>query len=384
MKRITSEWLKDPKAQAVCTVLNSAGYQAYFVGGCVRNDLLGAAISDIDLATDARPQMVMELAEKAGLHAVPTGVEHGTVTIVSDGLVCEVTTFRKDIETDGRRAVVHFSEAIEDDAKRRDFTMNALYANAAGEVLDPLNGLPDLIKRRVRFIENADERIREDYLRILRFFRFHAWYGDPDAGLDAEGLAAVAANQAGLETLSRERIGHEMLKLLAAPDPAPAMASMQQVGVLAHILPGTNASALPLLVHIEGQTDMRPDAVRRLASLGNVTGFGKSLRLSRKDTRRVEALVRAVESTATASELAYRNDADFARDVMVLRAVLFETHLPQDLEQELIFGAEAVFPIKAKDLAGEYEGVALGNRLKELEARWIASGFSLSRKELLT
>ena len=224
MKRITSEWLKDPKAQAVCTVLNSAGYQAYFVGGCVRNDLLGAAISDIDLATDARPQMVMELAEKAGLHAVPTGVEHGTVTIVSDGLVCEVTTFRKDIETDGRRAVVHFSEAIEDDAKRRDFTMNALYANAAGEVLDPLNGLPDLIKRRVRFIENADERIREDYLRILRFFRFHAWYGDPDAGLDAEGLAAVAANQAGLETLSRERIGHEMLKLLAAPDPAPAMA----------------------------------------------------------------------------------------------------------------------------------------------------------------
>ncbi len=383
MTQITSDWLTDPRAQAVCQMLNEAGHQAFFVGGCVRNELLGAAISDIDLATDAHPERVMELAKMVGLKPVPTGAEHGTVTVVSDGLACEVTTFRKDIETDGRRAIVGFSQSIEDDARRRDFTMNALYADAMGYVSDPLNGLPDLKARRVRFIEDADKRIREDYLRILRFFRFHAWYGDTEVGLDSIGLAAVSANLSGLDTLSRERVGHEVLKLLAAPDPAPAMAAMQMTGVLARILPGADATSLPVLVHCEELALARPEALRRLVCLGAIEGLRNLLRLSRKDTQRVEALTKAISASAKAAELAYRNDAGFARDVILLRCALLETALPATLEADLKLGAQAQFPVKARDLAGDYEGVALGKRLKGIETRWIASGFRLSRKELL-
>lgn len=186
MTRVTGTWFLAPETQAVMQMLEAGGYLAYFVGGCVRNDLLGAAVSDMDISTNALPQQVMALAEGAGLKTVPTGIEHGTVTVISNGAPHEITTFRADVETDGRRAVVAFSGDIAEDAVRRDLTMNALYADRTGEVIDPLGGLPDLRARRVRFILNATDRIREDYLRSLRFFRFAAWYGDPDQGFDAE------------------------------------------------------------------------------------------------------------------------------------------------------------------------------------------------------
>ncbi len=175
MKRISADWLTGKQPQAVCAMLTEAGHQAWFVGGCVRNALIGAPISDIDITTDAPPERVTILAKNAGFHPVPTGFDHGTVTVVVQGHPFEVTTFRHDVETDGRRAVVAFANTIEDDAHRRDFTMNALYAAPDGLVADPLGGLPDLEARRVRFIDDAHDRIREDYLRILRFFRFHAW-----------------------------------------------------------------------------------------------------------------------------------------------------------------------------------------------------------------
>ena len=220
--RIEADWITRPETQAVCNALTGAGYRALFVGGCVRNTLLGAPVDDIDIATDALPKAVMDLTGAAGLNAIPTGIDHGTITVVSAGLPHEITTFRRDVETFGRHAVVAFSTDVSDDARRRDFTMNALYADPSGQVIDPLGGLADLQARHVRFIENADQRIREDYLRILRFFRFHAWYGDAARGLDADGLAAVAANTDGLDSLSRERVWAELRKLLAAPDPAPS------------------------------------------------------------------------------------------------------------------------------------------------------------------
>ncbi len=175
----------------------------------------------MDIATDARPEKVTALIEAAGYKVVPTGIAHGTVTVVADHHPYEVTTFRRDLETDGRRARVAFADDVAEDARRRDFTMNALYADAEGTVVDPLGGLGDLERRCVRFVGEAEARIREDYLRILRFFRFHAWYGDPAEGLDPEGLAACAGLADGLERLSRERVGHETLRLLAAADPAP-------------------------------------------------------------------------------------------------------------------------------------------------------------------
>ncbi|SMR82559.1 poly(A) polymerase [Aliiroseovarius halocynthiae] len=381
MTSVRGEWINDPGAQQVCALLTDAGYQVYFVGGCVRNDLLGVAISDLDMCSDALPARVMELAEDAGLRVLPTGIDHGTVTIVIDHEPYEITTFRKDVQTDGRRAVVAFSDRIEDDARRRDFTMNALYAASSGRVLDPLGGLPDLDARRVRFIDDAGERIREDYLRTLRFFRFHAWYGNVAAGIDPDGLAACASNLAGLETLSKERIGTEMLKILSAPDPAPAMAAMAQSGVLAQILPGADASKLALLVHLEGV--FPADPLRRLALLGG-QDVPTALRLSKKQAKRLEDLRDGMGSAVNPGELAYRLGADDARNIALLRAALFETPLPADVDDAIATGAAATFPIKPADLLPDLTGPALGARLRELEARWIASDFTLTREELLT
>lgn len=378
--RIDADWIRDDDLQAVLFCLSRAGQRALLVGGCVRNGLLGIAVDDIDIATDARPETVMALARAAGLRTVPTGIDHGTVTVIAGGKPHEVTTFRRDVETDGRRAVVAFSDSIAEDAARRDLTMNALYADAAGQVIDPLGGLADLLARRVRFVGRPDDRIREDYLRILRFFRFHAAYGDQDLGLDPEGLAACAANSAGIETLSRERIGHEMRKLLAAPDPAPAVAAMQASGVLAQVLPGSDARALAPLIHLEA--GLRPDALRRLAVIGG-TDAALALRLSRDGARRLAVLRDATASAAGASALAYRHGEGVARDILLVRCAVFAQPLPNSYLPDIARGAVAEFPIRAADLAPQLSGPALGRRLKELEARWIASDFELSREQLL-
>ena len=288
MSRVSGDWLEADAAQAVFDALERAGYRAYAVGGCVRNALLGQAVSDVDIATDATPEQTTQAAEAAGLKAVPTGAEHGTITIVSGDHGFEVTTFRADVETFGRHARVRFSNDLVEDARRRDFTMNALYADRHGDVIDPLGGLDDLAARRVRFIEDAGARIREDYLRALRFFRFSAWYGDPALGFDAEALAAIAGNLDGLADLSRERVGAEMLKLLSAPDPAPAVAAMARTGALSRFVPEADPKALAPLVHLEGETATPPDALRRLAVLGRVDA--RSLRLSRAQGRRLDLL----------------------------------------------------------------------------------------------
>jgi len=380
--RLDVAWLTAPGPQAICAMLTRAGYQAWFVGGCVRNALLGAEITDIDITTDARPERVEDLAEAAGFRPVPTGADHGTITVVVAGEPFEVTTFRRDVETDGRRAVVAYADSIEEDAHRRDFTMNALYAAPDGTIADPLGGLPDLRARRVRFIDDASARIREDYLRILRFFRFHAWYGDPAGGLDPEALAAIATLSPGIDTLSQERLGAEMKKLLAAPDPAPAVAAMAQSGALAQVLPGADPKGLPLLVHFEAEAGVAPDPIRRLASLGG-GDVAERLRLSKAEARALGRLRDHLGSAAPAEALAYRLGADMARDVVLLNAALLETPPAGDVEARLARGAAAVFPVKPADLMPKFSGAALGARLAELETRWIASGFALGRDELL-
>jgi len=380
--KIDAPWLNAPETQAVCAALTGAGFQALFVGGWVRNALLEAEVSDIDIATDALPEKVMALCAAAGLKAVPTGIEHGTITVISNHTPYEVTTFRRDVETDGRRAVVAFASDPVQDAHRRDFTMNALYAAPDGTVLDPLGGLDDLRARRVRFIDDAEARIREDYLRILRFFRFHAWYGDATGGLDADGLAACAALSGGIETLSKERIGAEIKKLLSAPDPAPSVSAMAQAGVLQQVLPGADAKPLAPLVHFEAEAGVTPDAMRRLAALGGEEPF-EHLRLSREEANRLSHLRSEIGTAVPAAALGYGLGADAARDVLLLRAAIFETPMPAGWAEDSARGALAQFPIKAADLMPALTGPALGARLKELEARWVASGFALSKAELL-
>lgn len=379
--RISAAWLTARGPRAVIGMLADAGHQALFVGGTVRNALLDEAPGDIDIATDALPERVMDLARAAGLKPVPTGVAHGTVTVVADHQGIEVTTFRRDVETDGRRAVVAFSTEVAEDARRRDFTMNALYATAAGEVIDPLGGLPDLRARRVRFVGEAEARIHEDYLRILRFFRFHAFYGDAGAGLDAEGLAACAANLAGIETLSRERVGAEMKKLLAAADPAPAVGAMAAAGVLAAVLPGADNRALAPLVHLEQAEGLPPEPVRRLAALGGEAPE-VALKLSRAEAKRLLALREGTASMAGAGELGYRLGAEPGLSALLVRAAATGAPLPAGARTEVARGAAATFPVKAADLA-PLSGPALGARLRALEARWIASGFALSAEALI-
>jgi len=383
MTRITEDWLSDPATQAVCAALAAGGAQALFVGGCVRNALMGVPVRDIDLSTDAVPERVIALARAAGIKAVPTGIEHGTVTLVKDGIGHEVTTFRKDVETDGRRAVVAYSTRVEEDAARRDFTMNALYARSDGTVLDPLGGLADLQARRVRFIGNASDRIREDYLRSLRYFRFHAWYGCDDLGFDPEALAAIADNLDGLSTLSRERVGAALLPLLAAPHPAPAVAAMRSTGALGQVLPGSDDRALAPLVHLEAQTGASPDGLRRLAALGGID-VEETLRLSRAQTRALDRMREAAAGVMAPAELGHRLKEAAARDALLLRCAWSEQPWPEAAEEAIAQGAAARFPVTARDLMPGLAGAALGEKLAELEAVWIASGFSRDKASLLS
>ncbi|MDB5659074.1 MAG: tRNA nucleotidyltransferase [Cypionkella sp.] len=378
--KVKGDWIDRPGTQALLGALKAGGHTALFVGGCVRNALMGATITDIDIATDALPEMVSNIAENAGFRTIPTGIAHGTVTVLARGVSHEVTTFRRDVKTDGRRAVVAFSQNVEEDAARRDFTMNALYARADGTILDPLGGLPDLLTRHVRFVGEAEARIREDYLRILRFFRFYAVYGNADDGIDADGLAACAANADGIDGLSRERIGAEMRKLLAAPDPAPAVSAMEQSGILARILLGSNAKALSVLVHLEDR--LTPRWQRRLAVLGGVDP-SDALRLSRSETVSNNAVRDAIRSSLAPAALGWKVGQVDATDVVLCRAALLGFDLPQNWQAEIARGVASEIPVTASDLMPALHGPALGKKLHEIEARWLASDLHLHKSDLL-
>jgi len=262
-------WMALPETQAVIAALEAAGFPgcARFVGGCVRNTLMGKPIDDIDIATVLTPDEVIQALGAARLRAVPTGVDHGTVTAVSGGRPYEITTLRRDVSTDGRRAVVAFTQDWEEDAQRRDFRFNALYADIHGRVYDPTGeGINDAREGRVVFVGDPEGRIREDYLRILRFFRFHAWYGRGEADHDA--LVACEALKGGIETLAAERIQKELLKLLAAEDPRPALRLMAATGVLSAILPFVQSLArFEGLMTIETEQLFQNDPELRLAAL---------------------------------------------------------------------------------------------------------------------
>ncbi len=378
--KITGDWLAHPGTQGICAALENAGFLALVVGGAVRNALLGVEVSDIDMATDATPEAVTNIAESAGFRVVPTGLDHGTVTVIAKSRAHEMTTFRKDIATDGRRAIVAFSTHIEDDAARRDFTMNALYADRHGTVIDPLGGLPDLVARRVRFVGDAEARIREDYLRSLRFFRFHAHFGDPCAGIDPEALAAIAANIAGLDTLSRERVGSEMRKLLSAHDPAPAVAAMAATGVLSAVLSGANPQALASLIHLEG--GLSPQWLRRLAVLGG-GDQAETLRLSRAEVTDLGHIRDEIGRLTPPAPLGWIYGAQIATDVLLARAAMLEQPLPLDWQADIERGVAAKFPVSAADLMPRLQGPALGAALNAVQNRWLQSDLTLTRAQLL-
>lgn len=396
-----ADWLRRPQTQAVLWAIEAGGYPARAVGGVVRNALLGEPVADVDVATPAPPEEVMRLARVAGLKAVPTGLKHGTVTILADRIPFEVTTLREDVETFGRHARVVFTDDWAADARRRDFTINALYCDAAGIVYDPLGGYPDVQARRVRFIGDAAERIREDYLRILRFFRLTAVYGVGPP--DTKGLAAAVRERAGLARLSGERIRQELLRLLAASRAPELIEVMRDYGLLTMVLPvAPRTRLLGRLAAIEQNLELQPDAILRLAVLGvevveDAVRLRDRLRLS---TAEFDVLVRAANaplgglhpgaSEREAKVSLYRNGTRAVREQLLINWARSGVR-SNDPNASTLFGFPdrwhpPPLPLGGAEVveAGVPPGPRVGDLLGKLERRWIEADFAWDRDRLLT
>ncbi|MGF6158401.1 poly(A) polymerase [Ensifer sp. KUDG1] len=401
-------WFSTPSLRRVFDVLNVDGGEVRVVGGAVRNSLMGLPAGDIDMATTWRPDEVAERAKAAGIKVVPTGIDHGTVTLVIDGMPYEVTTLRRDVATDGRRAEVAFGTDWKADAERRDFTINALYANDRGEVFDDVGGLADIETRTLRFIGDASERVAEDYLRILRFFRFFAHYGRGRP--DADGLRACARARSKLATLSAERVWAETKKLLSADDPGRALLWMRQAGVLTEILPETEKwgiDAIPELVAAERAFGWKPAPLLRLSAIvppdeERLEAMAERLRVSKAEAAYFNRWAKAPAVPATTVDTAfdrllYRHGVEGI--VVRLRLALSTARRKSEGDpaflsetaslRRLLARAEAFkrpsFPLNGGDVlkAGVPAGPRVGEILGELENLWIERNFNLDRANLV-
>ncbi len=401
-------WFLAPSLRRVFDLLNAEGGEVRVVGGAVRNSLMGVPVGDVDMATTWHPQDVSDRAKAAGIKVVPTGIDHGTVTLVIDGTPYEVTTLRRDVTTDGRRAEVAFGTDWKVDAERRDFTINALYANDGGEVIDDVGGLADIESRTLRFIGNAAERVAEDYLRILRFFRFFAHYGNGRP--DADGLRACAQARSKLSTLSAERVWAETKKLLSAEDPGRALLWMRQAGVLTEILPETEKwgiDAIPELVAAERAFSWVPDPLLRLAAIvppdaERLEAMAARLRLSKAEAAyfarfATAPTIPAKMVDAALDRLLYRHGAEGISSRLRLAlasarrksendpTLLAETASFQRLLTRTEAWKRPSFPLSGADVlkAGIPAGPRVGEILGELETLWVERNFSIDRANLV-
>jgi len=391
-RRLDAPWLGEAPLAALLAALDRDGEEARVVGGAVRNTLLGEPHGDVDIATTALPAEVIRRVEAVGLKAVPTGIDHGTITVVAAGRPFEVTTLREDVETFGRHAKVAFGRDWKRDAQRRDFTMNALSVSRDGTLYDYVGGLTDAAARRVRFIGEAATRIAEDYLRILRFFRFHASYGE--GAPDPEGVAACIAAREGLEQLSRERIRMEVLKLLSARHAVPTLATMTENGLIETVLGGVPLLAsFGNMVKLEAALAFSPDVVRRLGALGvavaeDAERLRERLRLANAEHERLLSMadgwwrISAATGEHEARVLLYRLGGEKFTD----RVLVAWTRAPEgaaDAHWHALATLPArwtvpVFPLKAADFIarGVERGPKLGAALRAAEAAWIAADFA--------
>jgi poly(A) polymerase len=392
-------WMTAPETKAVMGALHADGGEARFVGGAVRNALLGAGVSDVDIATPLLPDAVIARLKAAGLGAVPTGIAHGTITAIANGKPFEVTTLRRDVETDGRRAVIAFTADWREDAMRRDFTMNALYAGQDGTLFDYFAGLDDLAVRHVRFVGDPTARIREDYLRILRLFRFHAWYGK--GPLDAAALAAATAEKSGLKRLSGERVQKELLRLLEAEDSAPVLQIMTQTGILSEVLPhDLGIARLERLTAVESAAGLSPDPLLRLAALipdGMAVARDIAGRLKLSNAQR-DRLVSAAEKDArivaaldmcAAKRLLYHLGTNCFRDQVLLQWAASHANAHDAAWRALLAlsqdGKSPIFPLDGNDVMalGYDAGPQIGVMLRDIETWWVEKDFVPDRGALL-
>jgi tRNA nucleotidyltransferase/poly(A) polymerase len=392
-----AEWLELPETRAVLAALNVDGIETRAVGGAVRNALLGLPVTEIDLATTAEPERVIALAGQAGFKAVPTGIDHGTVTVVAEGKPFEVTTLRRDVETFGRHAKVAYTTSWDEDARRRDFTLNALYADRDGNLFDPIGGYGDLQAGRVRFIGEAEARIKEDYLRILRFFRFHAYYGK--GPMDSEGLHAAVRLREGLAQLSAERVAGEIRRILVAPSAVGAVEALFDHGLLTNVIGGVpRLVRFERLVAIEKANGLEPNAALRLAALAvfveeDVARLADRLRLSNAEQAALALGALGADAGLSAEEAAktllYRLGPDAYRSRLLLAWADADASPEDEAWRKALALPERwqapVFPIGGNDVMalGELKGPEIGELLKRLEQDWIASEFALDRDQLL-
>ena len=392
-------WMQTAEVLALFAALPAGSLR--FVGGCVRNAIWNEPVGDIDLACQLDPEAVTSALDTAKIRYVPTGIEHGTVTAVIDGTPYEITSLRRDVETDGRRATVAYTTDWAEDAQRRDLTINALYADLSGRVFDPTGlGLEDMQSRKFRFVGQADDRVREDYLRILRFFRFLAWYGGQEK-VDAASLKACREHQNGIKKLSVERIWMEMKKLLSAPNPVRACHIMLTNGILETVFPeANNVDGLEALVKLETREGIAPDPLLRLMAMSareplQMALLAKRLKMSKLETSRLRGW--ADDDAQLSTDMAerdklaaiYKSGKSVIYDRTRLRAA-GETD-PIQSARWMALAALAmewevpIFPLTGRDLTdvGVPTGPAMGKALKALEALWVRSGFSTEKPQLL-
>lgn len=381
-------WMEAPPVRALFRSLGQAGVAARFVGGCVRNAVLGRAVDDIDLAVDKPPETVMRALAASRLKSVPTGLKHGTVTAIVEDTKFELTTLRRDLETDGRRAVVAFTDDWLEDAGRRDFTFNALYADRDGTLYDPFDGRSDLAAGRVRFIGDADTRIAEDRLRVLRFFRFHAWYGRPP--LDGPGFDACRRHSGALGSLSGERVAKELLRLLEAPAPADALAAMAEAGALDRWLP--EYAGVARLRALIGRED-RPDPLRRLASVlapgTDATALGKRLKLSTQQALRLDVMLAREPALDTADgPKAWRAGIHRLGNTLYADRLLLDIEASGDWRAALALARNWTppeLPVSGGDALalGLAPGPRVGAAIAAVERWWIGGDFAADRAACL-
>ena len=319
--------------------------------------------------------------KKAGLKAIPTGIDHGTVTVVADQHSYEITTFREDIETDGRKSKVKFSKSLKEDAKRRDFSINAIYCEHDGTILDPLGGLADIAEKRITFIGDPYERIKEDYLRILRFFRFAALFSANKKFREIE-ISALSDLKDGLDIISAERKSDEIFKLFAAPNLIFSISLMEKTNIISKVFHTYYFNSLATLQDIESRHEISPCATRRLAAYTE-DNLKLHLRFSNKTAKTHKILRDEAKGPKGAAELAYRYNEKLALDIILVRASLQGTEFSKDIFNQIKLGSTVEFPIKSSDLAEYFSGPKLGEMLTFLEQKWIESNFTLNRKQLI-
>ena len=380
-------WKSDSALKALVQSLESAGGVAYLVGGCVRNTILGKPFTDIDIATDLLPEQVVSISKKEGYKVIQTGISYGTLTIVKAGRKFEVTTFRSDIKTYGRKASVKFTSEMKLDAMRRDFTMNSIYMAVSGEIIDPLGSLDDLLEKKIKFIGNPSERIEEDNLRILRFFRFLAEFNKGRSDIDQDTMEALYKYKKEVKSLSRERIWMELKRILSVPEPQHIFSIMIAEGILDEVFPPIEIEGLSKVITAEKKYSVSPSHLVRLFSLNKSIGkkWAHYVSLTSNEAKILEFIKESLAHYKELKTVAYK----FGRGVA--EGWLLNFHdgsfdvIPSKMSEIINTGCNAFFPISGVDLLEEMEeGPELGRQMERLEKLWIKSGFKMSKEELLS